>query len=443
MAPAGLCRRLLCCLVVGSLLAVAVPASAAPPPRPLCDACGDTFEETAEYQDVSLTVERSTATIAVHENGTATWVVQNHLTGDGERLRTNESLLRSIGDRAMWDAEFLGANVSADGVVTLRYREAGFAESAAGGTLRSGEFTESYGYRNLAGLGADRLTVVAPDGMRVGWTVPGASVSEDGTRMTLTSLDRGGFVTFVPRDSAFGPVTSLLAVGSLVGPVFFLNAAVQLALPAAVFGLLVSALGGGLSWLDPDVSDYGDRAGPALAVVGGLVTALSLAAGGVSILGGSAAPVVGVGITFALFGLALSRPAVREHLSYPMMVGLGVLGVVSAAGFTLIAARLLNQNGLTLAFLTSLPALVSLFALFPTGYALGADRRRLAVVTIVASVVLALLPTASLFSPAVGNGMLIYLFLGLSAVGALVLGSPLVVVGVVLGRGDDGKRAIR
>jgi hypothetical protein len=440
MPAFGLRSLLLSCLVVGSLLTVVAPTSAAPPPRPLCDACGDTFEETAEYRGVSLTVERSTAAVTVHRNGTATWVVRNHLAGDGGRLGVNESLLRSVGDRAMWDAEYLGATVSAEGVVTLRYREAGFAESTARGTLRSGEFTEAYGYRNLAGLGADRLVVVAPDGMRIGWSTPGATVSEDRTRMTLTSLDRGGIVTLVPRDSTLGPVSSILAVGSLVGPVVFLNATVQIGLPAAVFGVAVAALGGGLSWLDPDVNGYSDRIGPALAAVGGLMTALSLAAGGVSILGGSNAPVVGVGGTFVLSAAAFSRPTVRDRLSYPVTVGLAALGAVLAAGITLLAARLLNQTGLTVALLTGLPVLVPLFALFPTGYALGDGRRRLAVTTTVVSVALVLLPTTPLFSPVVGNGTLVYLALGFATVGALVLGSPLVVVGIILGREAGGRR---
>ena len=80
MAPRWPLHLCLCCLLI-SVVALSVfgPSAAAPPPRPLCDACGDAFERTAEAHGVVLTVERSTATVAVHENGSATWVVRNRL----------------------------------------------------------------------------------------------------------------------------------------------------------------------------------------------------------------------------------------------------------------------------------------------------------------------------------------------------------------------------
>jgi hypothetical protein len=240
MVPKRALRSGLCALLVVSLVVAVSPGVAAPPPRPLCDACGDSFEATAGSHGVVVTVEESTATVSVRENGTATWVVRNHLDDSpgAERLRSNASLRAEIADRAMWDAEFLGANVSPEGVLTMRYREADFASRSVGGALYSGEFTEDYGYRNLDGLGADRLVVVAPDGKQVGWTVSGGTVSEDGQRITLTRLDDEGFVTFVPRDAALGPLWSLFAVGSVVAPVVVTNALVGVVLPTAAFALL-------------------------------------------------------------------------------------------------------------------------------------------------------------------------------------------------------------
>ncbi|WP_240334508.1 hypothetical protein [Halorussus sp. MSC15.2] len=242
-------RVALCCLLVASLAWSVVPSTAAPPPRPLCDACGESFEATAASEGVTLSVERSTATLTVHGNGSATWVVRNRLAdSEGvERLRENAGLRTDVADRAMWDTEFLGASVSSAGVLTARYREPNFAERSVGGVLRSGAFTEAYGYRNLDGLGADRLVVVAPDGMRVGRTVPGATVSADGRRTTLTEFDDGGFVTFVPADTALEPVSSALAIWSLLGPVVGTNLLLYAVLPASVFGLLVAALGAGIS----------------------------------------------------------------------------------------------------------------------------------------------------------------------------------------------------
>ena len=253
-------RRLLyivaSCLLVGALLGAVSPAGAAPPPRPVCDACGESFTATAGSHDVPLTIEESTATVTVHENGSATWVVQNHVASSETtaRLRANHTLLTTIADDAMWDTEFRRANISTEGVITLRYRNPEFATQSVGGVLRSGAFTERYGYRNLDGLGADRLTVVAPNGTHVGRTVPGATVSDDGSRMTVTQFTEGRIITFVPQDALLGSLFSLLAVGSLLGPVLVLNALAYVALPTAVFTLLIGAIAGTLAWLDWDDS---------------------------------------------------------------------------------------------------------------------------------------------------------------------------------------------
>lgn len=144
MVPQRILHLSLRWLLVLLLIGAVAPSAAAPPPRPFCDACGESFEATAESRGVTLTVERSTATVTVHEYGTAAWVVRNHVTDSegASRLLTNASLREAIADRAMWDTELLGANVSADGVMTMRYREAEFAERSICGALNSGEFTE-------------------------------------------------------------------------------------------------------------------------------------------------------------------------------------------------------------------------------------------------------------------------------------------------------------
>lgn len=105
-------RLVLGCPLLGDWVAAVIPVGAAPPPRPLCDACGDSFETTADAHGVAVTVEGSTATVTVRTNGSATWVVHNHLASSvtAERLRSNHPLLTTIGDRAVWDTEFLGVN---------------------------------------------------------------------------------------------------------------------------------------------------------------------------------------------------------------------------------------------------------------------------------------------------------------------------------------------
>lgn len=431
-----------CALVACSVLGVVAPGSAAPPPRPLCDACGESFEETAESHDLTVTVERSTATVSVARNGTATWVVRNRLADaeSAERLRTEDALRAEIAERAMWDAEFLAANVS-ETVLTLRYREPDFAEETVGGTLRSGEFTDAYGYRNLHGLGADRLVVVAPDETTIDRSVPGASVSEEGRRMVLTSFEDRGFVTFVPEESSLGPLLSLLAVGTLVAPRVGGNLVVAL-FPTALFGLVVGVVGIGISRFDGAVERVGESAGTVL-VAGGLVlTGGALLAGGLSLLGGAAAPVFGVGATAVVFGALLRRPDLRARATYPRLVALGAVGVALAAGTTLAGALAFDQNGQTYSLVSSLPPLVAVFALFPAGYAFGRGNRRLGVATAAVGFALSALPFASLLSPTRGVGLLVAVFLTAYTGVLTAVGTPLLVVGASLAESSGGDAGV-
>jgi hypothetical protein len=433
----GLCALVVVSLAITLVAGAVAPAIAAPPPRPLCDACGDSFEATAATHGVDLTVEQSIATVSVRENGSATWVVQNHL-GDSagtERLRSNASLRAEIADRAMWNTEFLGANVSAEGVLTMRYREPDFASQSVGGALYSGEFTEAYGYRNLDGLGADLLVVVAPDGKEVGWTVSGGTVSEDGQRMTLTRLDDEGFVTFVPRDAALGPLWSLLAVGSVVAPTIAANALVGVALPTAAFALLLGIGAAATPRFGPVAERVRDAPGRVLTVGGAVMAVALLAGGGLSLLGGASAPLFGVAVTFAAFGAALSRPGVRERVSYGALVAGAVAGALLAAGATVAVAVASGRYGVTYALLDGLPFLVPVFALLPAGYAFRRGDRLLAGATATVGFALPMVLRTSFVSPT-GRVRFILVFLAIAyAVGITVIGTPLLVVGASLADG--------
>ncbi len=435
MSPHRLHRFALLCLVCVTLLGTAIPAGAAPPPRPLCDACGDSFASTAQSHGVSVTVTHSNATVAVHRNGSATWVVHNRLAdSDGAaRLRTNESLRTGIADRAMWDTELLSANVSG-GVMTLRYREADFAQRSIGGTVRTGEFTEAYGYRNLDGLGADRLVVVAPEETRVGWTIDGATVADDGQRMTLTELNEGGIVTFVPRDTAVGPLLSLLAVGLLLGPMIAVKALAYITLPAAVFTLLTGAAAGGVARLSWDFQRIRDSAGVGLAGFGALAIALSiLGAIGLLRVRGIAAPLFGGGTTLFVCGVALSRRRVRERASYRALVGSAVVGTGIALRTTIAGAPLFAPNGFTLPVLSALLVLGPAFVLLPAGYAVGHGNRRLAMKTAAIGFVLSAIPGLPVLPAPFGLGVLFVPVAIVCAAAVAIAGLPVFLAGVSLG----------
>ncbi|WP_224269992.1 hypothetical protein [Haloprofundus salinisoli] len=435
---------LLCTALLVASLAAPL-AAARPPPRPLCDGCGDSFAETAAGHGVDLSVERSTATVRIHRNGSATWVVRNRVVESEAtaRLRGNATLRESIADRAMWDTELRSSNVSEVGVVTARYREAGFAERSVGGTLRSGAFTEGYGYRNLAGLGADELTVVAPDGMRVGWSTPGATVSNDGRRMRLTEFTdahEGRFVTFVPEDGAFGAALSPLAVAEKLGPITALNVGVFVGLPTAFFATLVGGVAGAVSWLSTRKGRFErveNYAGVGLVAVGVLAAAHPLFPVTVLGIGGFDAPVFGIGVGLAAVGVTLSTTAVRERATFRTVLAGAALATCLAAAAAIGGAALFGAHGVTTALLSSLPFVVPAFALLPAGYAVGRGNRRLGIATL--AFALPVMSWSPLTAPVAGMALLLVLLAGVYAVAIALLGAPLLLVGASLASGGrDG-----
>lgn len=432
-------RRVLLVALVLCLLAIGavVPGFARPPPRPLCDACGGSFEQTATGFGVDVTVQHSTAVVYAHENGSATWVVRNRLAPSSgvDRLRANASLLDSIADRAMWDVDLVSANLSDDGVLTIGYRDPEFGHPAFGATLRSGAFTESYGYGNIAGLGADRLTVVAPDGMRLASTVPGSTVSDDRGRMTLTSFSdqqEGHFVTFVPRNSILGPVSSLLALGLLLVPVLAMNVFAYLVVPCAALALLLGAVVSVLSRVPGRSERVRNVGGPALVALGAVLAAHPLYAWLVPGVDLFNAPLFGCGVAAVAFGGVLSRPTARTRVTYRTLVAGAVLAAVIAAFASIGGALLFNANGLTLWVRSHLSFGLPVFALLPAGYALGQGKRRLSVATVVVGFAAALVPLTPFLSPILGFGLILVALFLVYAVALAVLGVPLLVVGASL-----------
>ncbi|MFC7135195.1 MULTISPECIES: hypothetical protein [Salinibaculum] len=421
-------------LLTAVALALVAPAAAAPPPEPVCDACGDTFERHAEYHGVDVTVDRSTATVTVAENGTATWVVRNDLAPSPavDRLRSNATLLTEATRTALRNADFVAANVSADGVLTMTFRRPDFAERGVGGTLRSGEFTRSFGYRNLDGLGADRLVVVAPEGTRVAASVPGSTVSDDGVRMTLTDFDRGGFVTFVPESATLGFLLSWLSIAAVVGPVVVQNALLGVALPAAVVAVLVVGAGRLLPELDGVLGAIRARPGRSLLLAGVAGVGLSFAGRVLSVFGTGLPVLFGVSVTAVGLGAVLvGTGPVRWTYGRALAVavlGAAVAAVAVAAGSVLFYGRVPWFGlGPRLALLTAV------FAFLPAGFALRRGQRRLGVATAAAGVVLALGATTPLVDTyqVFGLGFRVVLALG-DALWLAALGVPLLVVGAAL-----------
>ena len=123
-------------------------------------------------------------------------------------------------------------------------------------------------------------------------------------------------------------------------------------------------------------------------------------------------------------------------MSYRSAVVIGALGGLVAAASTITVAAVTGR--LTPWLLSNLLVLVPIFALLPAGYAAGRGRRRLAVATATAGIVLGLLPAV----PVTGSAVPILLALNATVIGlsAAVVGAPLLVLGAILGSGRrDGE----
>lgn len=380
-------------LFVGAALA---PADAAPPPRPVCAGCGDAFEERAAEFGLDITVTTSTARVVVYENGTATWVVENHFDSPDARarLRANRTLRHEIADARYWDPEVETASLTDDGL-RARYRHPGFAAQTGGETLRSTVFSEAYGYGNLHGLGPDRLVVVAPDGMRVDTAVPGATVSSNRSRLTLTSYGRGGFVTFVQRGEALGTLWGWLAIADLVGPVVLLNVALGVVVPTAVGAVVVGATGGVAGRLERLAAST-DPAG-ALTVGGAGMLVLALTSGAFQWFGTATVPLFGVSVA-TLAGGVVTRLFPRRPTYWYLVAG-ALAGGVVAIGAAIAGAGLFYGRVPWLGITPDLPLVFGVVSFLPAGFALADGQVRRAALTVAAGVAFATLLTVPLAQP--------------------------------------------
>ncbi|WP_423743291.1 hypothetical protein V5735_09425 (plasmid) [Haladaptatus sp. SPP-AMP-3] len=407
-------RSLLSLLVLLWILTVGVatPASSAPPPEPFCGPCGGSFtEEAHQYaetlgvENVTFDVERSTAAIRVHDNGTATWTVENRLASaeTARYFRENGWVLDEIAENAgpgsSLDPEpFLDARVVGTKTVVLRYRTSA-AATAPGGVVRFDGFRHAR-EGSISGLGADRLTVVGPPGTVVTRAPRGASV--DGNSFSLTAFrdtGDGAFVAFARSGGIAGEAWSFVAVTlPLSGDIAF-NLLFDVLLPAGVlFALLVGfvRLGG----------REGSRNERTLRSVAGIVSVLGVLALFVGTLrlnrtvSGYSMGIVVAGGTYAVLGLlAFSdvRPTFYRTVATALLawvVGLCVAMLAAVAVDSAVAARLFASNPYAIRkFLFA--AFSVLLASFMTvvGYAAAVRRHRrmaLAVPPVAFAVVLAL-----------------------------------------------------
>jgi hypothetical protein len=427
-------RRLALLLVLPLLaslpLLLGAPAAGTPPPEQVCGTCGAAFEDAAAANGVSLTVERSTATVAVHENGSATWTVRNAVgSADADRLQSNGAAERVVADLRRAD-DPVAVTVSGDGVVTIRYRVDDFAERSVGGAMRVEYFREDFEVANYDSLGADRLTVVAPEGMRVGKALPSASV--EGREMTLTSYEPGvdsAFVTFVPRGSLLGPLLSLLAVAEVLVGVAGRHLLVDVLPPLAVFGVGVAGAVAVLSRFRARFERIRRFAVPALVALGGLGILATVVSVVLPVGGGPWTQAFGAGVGLLALGGALSRLGRAESVSYPTLAGLALAALAASLVAVLAAAAAFKGSG---RLAVPLFLFAPLFGLLPAGAALGRGNRPLAVATALAAFLVGALAVVPLTVRPMGVSGVFPIVGGMYAAALALLGWPLLAVGASL-----------
>lgn len=435
-------RTLVAALLVGSLLGVvfAAPATASPRPVAVCAPCERSFVSAAHTTDVEVRIERSTATMRVHRNGSATWTVENRL--NDTAAFENASFRRSVAEEAVsvHDARLLSTSVSGD-TVRMRYRTFDAATEAPAGVLRVTYFRDDPGTMVRSGLGADRLTLVAPERMTVGRALPGADVSI--REMTVTSFEGGRdgpFVTLVPDGDPLAPVWSLAAVSLPLAPIVGRNLVFLVALPTLVFvgGLGAVARAVSAAGLDPAAANP-DRRALGIVALGTVALGHPLAPGAFA-LGGVEPPLLAGAVGAIVLGGTLAVPAVRARLSLARLAGLVGLAVVVAIGtaFALRATTFRVGDGVARRLLPTLPV----YAATLVGYAAAHGDLRRALAAAAAALVLVLGVSFPIFSQ---GGTFYFLGVLLAVVGTVtgvVVGTPFFLLGHGLaGRTTSDARA--
>jgi hypothetical protein len=356
---------LIALLITTSLLLTAVaPAVASPQPDPVCGACGSSFEDIAEKQGVAVNVTHSSATVQIHANGSATWLVTNRLNESAAtRLSENSALLDRVARGAAtegWglphvynDGEVTFQSASIDGrTVRIRFRDPDAGKRHLGVLVV--DYLHSEGVRGGWILNADRFTLVGPSEAVV-VNDPEVTIDREYTPANAVPEVMDGNVTWsgsatTEYESAFyddvyvvygATDTSSLrvdaAVASATAPIWLDNVQ-AFVLPALVlYGLLLAGVTASARWAT-DSSIDADRAAKLVAGVGfvGIVAAIF-----VEVMN-EPSWFAGLGAIYLVTGaVALARPDALRSVRGALAVAVAsVLGV----GIVLLGVGLVDRS---------------------------------------------------------------------------------------------------
>ena len=261
-------------LAVTTLLVLAGlgPALASPQPTPVCGFCGEQFAGEADdsLHDTNVSVAESTATVRVHENGSATWTAKNELAEGAAALREDSDALDGVAGRLAgdhyglpWEASLVDARMDGDTAV-LVYRDADAAKRHAG--LVVVDYLHDDGGVPRYYVNADSFTLRGPEGSVVRNTPASGSVDGDAVTWTGDGDPYGGsavegspYVVFGPEAGGSPDVRSHAAVALATWPIVQGALEQYVLWQTLVFGLSLGVLAYGIRRTDrrPDPTSLG------------------------------------------------------------------------------------------------------------------------------------------------------------------------------------------
>ena len=426
-------RALLLAVTALLLLPALAPVAASPAPTSVCPVCGYELESVAKSNGVDLTIEESEATARVHENGTTTWTARVRAeNADSWRALADDPGLRAVAEQTFGfgGPDTTVRKVTRDGnTLVVRYaRDGQFIRSQ--GVFRYDGLREGDGYAYL-GLGADRVTVVAPPETTV-VRAPGAASVDDG-HVTYTSLpgDEGTFLVFAPDGASMPGVRAVLAVFLPLLPTFARNAAWFIGLPLVAVGGGLTALRYALDGRTLDRTLVARGVG-ALAAGVAIVVAVDLALGPNTRVpfspGAQPAVVGGVVATLLLAGYVTRGDAPTVPRALGVTAGAALVGAVAAVAVVALAGEAVAfGRGLGGQLLFAFPVLLA----FPMGVAARSTTRTWRA-TLLAALVPAMVLLAvqfDVFETDTYNISLVSVFVVVVAVAATLVSLPLFLLG--------------
>lgn len=438
-------------LVVTTGLAASVTAS--PQPTPVCGVCGGGLVFGTAGTDAlrGLTVEESTATIRVHEDGSATWDVTNHVGNESavsylhEHPAALDRLVAEALEYSTVEGPFRNVSATIDGDrVHIRFEDPTAARRMPGGVMVV-DYLHTRGYDSWPVVTADRLTIVGPAGTTVTNNPPGARV--DGRNATwhgnasvplyeAPSVERDAYVTFAEDGLGVGLWTTLdvaLATAPIVVAVLTETHLAPLGLLG--LGLLAITAVGRLvfrRWTLPDTR----RVGLGVAGLGALAF--------VPVVLGEVLPqlaghrwVLELGVVYLTLGVVAYWRGSESQLGHAIAAGLlALVGIGLAHAFTLPGEYLTRaealRSGLNAAIL-----LLPVLAMLVLGATVADGNRRGVVGGILAVLGAFLLAELTIVWPTQRPfGLVVIVFLA-GAAAVVLLGLPMVLLGGVI-RSQEG-----